>query len=415
MALPTINYTRSEGNLVNGSNIDSEVSGLLFDVAAAPSGMTIGIMKDIISIEHAESLGIKPSTDVAPYDNGLPHFHIDEYFKTADRGVLKVMFANLSTSFGAVVDIQDQSEGKIFQLGIYTRQLLLTDGSPYVLDSMVDDIQAQVELLRNDNRPLSVLLSANYTNADGAGKTDLAELPDLKDLPNDGVTVLMGQGNDTFVNKLQGGNANQAIVGWLGQALATVAVSALHESIAWVGAYDLTGDHNAKVAFGAGDITLNGDVITDNQPYEQVSKAYRDSVDDKGWVFLMKYTDDGGRTRVNNSYTASGGDYDSIERNRVIDASRRLTRRVLLPFLNSPVDLNKSNGKMDVAQIKVYKTAVEGALDTLVQAGNINGHTVIIDASQDVLATKTLYIQYKLSGKGKIHDIDVTEGFSQTV
>ena len=80
-------------------------------------------------------------------------------------------------------------------------------------------------------------------------------------------------------------------------------------------------------------------------PFEALSPTQVDEIDNKGYIFPVKYTGADNGTYFSFDHTCSNGDFRTIARNRTIDKSRRAIRSALLPYVNSPISINPSNGR----------------------------------------------------------------------
>ena len=415
MALSKVTFTRTDGNLGTALTGLDHISGLLFDTTSAPGTTSLGDVYQIFSVKEAEAIGVLPyKAGETVYMDGLPHLHISEYFRLNPNGTLYIMFDDCSSNWDAISVMQNFAQGSLRQIGIWTGLKLFikgtTDLDPYTIN-LVSDINAAAELIASENKPFSVLLSANCAgiNADNV-TTTMASFPSVIQSYSR-VTALIGQGNSTLVQDIQTKRAAHETVGWVGAALAIVARANVHESPAWLGKFNMIGGNMNSIAMGFGDITVTSEKLNSLFPYESISKQQLDQLDDKGLVFPVKYVDKDG-TFYSKDRTCSDGDYRMISRNRTIDKSRREIRKVLLDRLNSPLNINPANGQLSAADIKVFKTLVSGPLDLMLSAGNISGYYVNIDANQNVLTNDTLLISYVLIPKGVASDIEVTEGFA---
>lgn len=420
MALSRIKFTRVDGNLRAPLLGQDHISGLLFDVTTAPGTTALGDVSVIYSVSDAEKLGITPfSTDEGdtPYQSGLPHLHISEYFRLNPNGTLYVCFENCTTQWEALANMQRVAQGAIRQIGIWTPKKLWVlptgedvDADPYTLD-LVQDLENVANTLADQNQPFSILLQANTVGIEADGtSTNIVRLPDAVQSYSR-ITTLIGQGNTELVRNIQLAITDHPAVGWVGACLATVALAGVGESIAWVGKFNIAGGNMNSIAMGFGNTAVADDEFGTLLPYESLSEQQLDTLDDRGYVFPRKYTDKDG-TFVSKDRTCSNGDYRTISRNRTIDKSRREVRKVLLDRLNSPLNIDPSNGTLANKDIKTFKALVSDVLDVMQNNGEISGYYVNIDATQNVLTTDKLIIQYRLIPKGVASDIDVEEGFA---
>lgn len=413
MALSNVTFSRSDGNLRSPLIGSDHISGLLFDTPTQPSGLTEGTVAQIFSVKDAEKLGILPfvkDSAESVFEKGLPHLHISEFFRINPNGSLYIMCANCASNFKAIEVMQRSAQGSIRQLGVWTPKKLFTGtDSTYTLN-LVSDISAIAEGLASNNQPLSILLQANAAGI-STNETSLINIPECQSGDYPRVTLLLGQGHSKQVQDIQFARTAHEVVGWIGAAMGIVSLAAVNESPAWVAKFNMMGGEMQSVAMGFGDITVKDDALTSVLPYESLSRQQLDELDDKGYVFPVQYPDKYG-TYFSKDKTCSTGDYRMINRNRTIDKSRREVRKVLLNMLNSSINVDPKTGQIATADIKVYKSLVEGVLNAMQSAGEVSGFTVIIDPKQNVLETDTLEIKYRLVPKGVVSDILVEEGFA---
>jgi len=421
MPLPKVSFIRTDGNLRTPIAGLDYISGLLFDVPVAPGTTSLNDVFQIFSLRQAEELGVTPySADPAdnPYESGLPHLHISEFFRLFPSGSLYIMFSDCSANFEALHQLQRVAQGAIRQVAVWTPQKLWTDtgipGDPYTIN-LIPDLNNIGKALADKHQPLSIFLSANTAGIEAdMVTTSMTAMPSilLGDYPR--VSVFIGQGNTRLVRDIQLLRPDHESVGWVGAALATTAIAGVGESIAWVGKFNLIGGAMNSVAFGFGDLTIAAGEFVSNLPYESIAEAQLDEISDKGYIFPRKFTDYDG-TFVSKDQTCSTGDFRMINRNRTIDKSRREIRKVLLPRLNSPIDVDPSNGQLSTATQKVFKALVTNILEQMQNNGEISGFVVNIPPNQNLLETDTLKIQYRLIPKGVASFIEVEEGFAVSI
>jgi hypothetical protein len=99
--------------------------------------------------------------------------------------------------------------------------------------------------------------------------------------------------------------------------------------------------------------------------------------------------------------------------------ARRIVRRALLPYTNSPVMLNASTGLMTAAQITQFKNLVLSNLDAGMKnpgenVAQISGRTCTINPNQNILANDELIIDWGLVPVGCSTAINCTEHFATT-
>ncbi len=435
-----------DGNIPSNSYAGNEkVTGMLFDVSMQPDLFTSGYGKnnetrlklnDILYITNrksaAKDFGIIDRVTVTDEDeennenflHGIPAYHIREFFRMSGNidgnGKLYVMFADCSSDWDAVEIIQRASGGSINQLGIWTEQPLwkLNGAAEKYNLNIVKSLNDKAVGLASQNQPLSIILSANPSNT-GANTTDGKQI-NLSKIPtciceSSRISVIFGQAKNEQVSMMQKRNINNTPVGFLGSVMGAVAKANVQESIAWVKQFNLFADDFQEIELGFGDINLTGeDEFVSLNQYESLSPVLLDELDDKGYIFPIKYAGKENGIYISKDQTCSTGDFRTIARNRTINKSRRAVRQALLPYVNSPLMVNPSTGFLAASKITAFKTLIGDILAQMKSAQEISGYSVNIDASQNVLVNDTLKISYVIVPVGVATRIYVEEGLSLT-
>lgn len=446
MALGNVFISDVDGNIPYQAPSDQEkVTGLLFDVSLQPELFTAGYGKnnssklnlnDVIYVTSRKSaandFGIIDRVDVLDPDeennenfmHGIPAYHIREFFRMSGNidgpGKLYVMFADCSTDWGAIDIMQRVAGGTINQIGVWTEQPLWKlngDAEKYNLN-LVKSLNDKAEALAAQNQPVSIVLCANPSNT-GAQTVEGKQI-DLNKIPtaiceSSRVSVILGQASNETLYRIQHRNANNTPVGFLGAVMGAVAKANVQESIAWVRQFNLFADDFQDIEFGFGDINLDADdEFASVNMYESLSPVLLDELDDKGYIFPIKYAGRENGIYISRDQTCSHGDFRTIARNRTINKSRRQVRAVLLPYVNSPLLVNPSTGYLAASKISAFKTLIGDILGKMQAAQEISGYAVTIDPNQNVLVNDTLKISYVIVPVGVATRIYVEEGLSLT-
>lgn len=445
MALGNIIVTTSDGNMANNTSSSNEkVAGLLFDVSKQPNLFTSGYglnnssklkLNDIIYITNRKSaindFGIIPRVDASEDEEnvlnfmyGIPYYHISELYRMSvgidGEAKLYVMFADCSSNWDAIEDIQRASGGTISQLGIWTEQPLWKlngEASHYNID-IVSDVNDKAVSLGNKHMPLSTILSASTSNT-GANTTTGVQV-NINKIPNaisdlSKVSVLIGQAKNDFTSIAQKRNPNHTQVGFLGAVMGTLIAASVHESIAWVQKFNLFNDDFQAIEMGFGDLNLDlNEEFESTNLYESLSETVLDDLDEKGYIFPMKYAGKENGIHISKDRTLSAKDFRTIARNRTIHKSRRAIRQALLPSVNSPIYVNPSTGFMSASKISAFRTIVTDVLQGMQTSQEISGFKVVIDPSQNVLKTDKIKIGYQIVPVGVGTAIYVEESLSTT-
>ena len=210
-------------------------------------------------------------------------------------------------------------------------------------------------------------------------------------------------------------NANNTPVGFLGAVMGAIARANVQESVAWVRQFNLFADDFQNIELGFGDINLDadGEFVSLNM-YESLSPVILDQLDDKGYIFPIKYAGRENGIYISRDQTCSHGDYRTIARNRTINKSRRRVRAALLPYVNSPLMVNPATGFLAASKITAFKTLIGDILAKMQAAQEISGYAVNIDPNQNVLVDDMLRISYVIVPVGVATRIYVEEGLSLT-
>jgi hypothetical protein len=435
MALGGVFMSDTDGNIGTSSTTSTEkVTGLLFDISKQAkffeegAGLAVkdklqGNVIEINSMDDLKELGITAYSGDTEKDLlfGIPYYHINHFFGIqGSTGRLFIMFADCGVDWNAIEQMQRAAHGMINQLGVWTEQSLWKQTDPeaetYSID-LVTDLQSKAASLADENAPLSILLCANSaviaTAEESVKKVELGKIPTCV-INARFVSVLLGQGLDADVSAMQLANPSLTPVGNIGAALGCIASASVQESFAWVNKFNLIG-YFPDIEMGFGDVTLNSeDKLTSTLKYSSLNKIQLDDLDDKGYVFLCKYSGLESGVFFSKDQTCSNGDYRTVARNRTIHKSRRAVRNALLPYVNSPLKVDPSTGYLSSAKITMFQNIVSDILTTMQNNEEISGFSVTIDKNQNVLKNDTLIIKYSLVPVGVASRIEVVEGLALT-
>ena len=445
MALGNVIIKDVDGNIPSsGVSGQEKVTGLLFDVSLQPELFTAGYGKnnesklklgDVLYITNFKSaikdFGIIERVETTEEDennvnflHGIPAYHIREFFRMSGNvdgnGKLYVMFADCSASWDAIDVMQRVAGGTINQLGVWTEQPLwkLNGAEEKYNLNIVKTLNGKAVAMADQHQPLSIVLSANPSNT--GSNTSEGKQINLNKIPtaiceSSRISVIFGQARSSKVLMMQKRNANNTPIGFIGAMLGAIARANVQESVAWVKMFNLFDDEFQDIELGFGDINLTADdEFVSLNMYESLSPVLLDDMDEKGYIFPMKYAGRENGIYISKDQTCSVGDYRTIARNRTINKSRRAVRAALLPYVNSPLLVNPATGFLAPSKISAFKTLIGDILAKMQTAQEISGYAVNIDANQNVLIDDTLRISYVIVPVGVATKIYVEEGLSLT-
>ena len=414
--LNDITFQKANGGLGRNAGSDDVISGLIFAGMGFSFGTAAGNLKgfDTAAVdnqntatafarkftypEQLEDAGIvftKPGegsgsngslSDIEKAKNVL-HYHITEFFRMNPEGELYVMVKAGSTTVAAadIATLQTYAGGNIRQIGVFNATQLT-----------VADVQAQCKALEDAHRPLSVVLT--YSGKEDA---DLATLKANINLAIDGqcnVSMLIGCDMDTDLAAALG---DYAYYGCIGLCIGAVSKAKVHESIAWVGNFPL----GMKVP-----ALFNGNLI------RNIATSDLEVLNGNRYIFPVIHAGDADNY-FNDSHTldVDSSDYAYIENVRTIDKACRGIRGKLLPWLNSPLRVDPSNGQLESGMVSFLATTAGEALEEMEKAGEISGYKVEIDPAQNVLATSALEIVIKKVPVGVMRKVTVKIGYTTSL
>ena len=310
--------TDTDGNIgTEQTNLTEKVCGLLFDISAQANIWTTGVgvqlaakLKDTVvelnRIEDAEELGITAYTGgtmtsgeetvSSDFLYGIPYYHIKHFFqKNSNSGRLFIAFADCSSNWNAIVDMQKAAHGVINQFGVWTEQnlwkLASENAETYTLQ-IRDNLELVAESLANDyNAPAVILLNANTAKVATASSAQTSvvwsKIPTCISKARY-VSILLGQDSNDEIAAMQTSLASCTPVGNIGAALGCLAVSNVATSIGWVQQHDLA-DYFGDIELGFGNATVVNHALTNPTRYDSLTSIQIDQLDDLGYVFLCRY------------------------------------------------------------------------------------------------------------------------------
>lgn len=379
------------------------------------------------------STDVQPSSGVGS-EQAYMHYNISEYFRMQPKGVLYVSINAQPTYDGAEIQtIQRFANGEIRQLGVYVSHETFAA-------SLLTTTQADLDTMEDEHQPMSVVFHADFSAA------TLSTAANLTTLSNERVSMLIGedgnwhqlawsnakayQSGDKVVFQGASYTAKSVIasdttnnpgpydltnwtlvdialptilgysVSTVGNTLGTISFTAVHENIGWVEKMNLvSGTGLDEVAFA--ESTLLRDVAV----------SLRNQLDDYHYIFLRKHQGISG-TFYNDSWTAivATNDFTTIENVRTMDKAVRNIRTNTLSLLAGPIYFN-DDGTISEDTIALFKNKSAKPLVDMIAEGELSGQQVIINPTQNTLATSKIVIGVELLTVGVGRDIQFDIGF----
>jgi len=370
------------------------------------------------------------STTITQFTGGKPsflaqwHYHIAEYFRIQPSGSLFVGFFPVSGQtwdFTEVTDMQVAANGAIRQVGLYLAspsgdgtdpsisELMANDlgfSTTEVIPAIADLLQAKATSLASLHTPLIAIFAtdlAGLTSPDTF--TALTALEDLTTHADNRVSVTISQdgaGLGAAIFAAQGTSITD-----IGAILGAVSLSAVSQSIAWVGGFNLTnGVELATPAYA------NGRLVN-----EVADQTLQLQLQNFAYIFLRTYQGVSGTFAQNNSCAIKpSSDYAYINDNRTWDKASRLLYSALIPVLSQSITLN-ADGTLSATDIAYITSLATTSLDTMSRAKpqELSAFKVIIDPAQNLLQTGTLIVTVQLLPEAIARNIVVNLGFVSSI
>ncbi len=317
------------------------------------------------------------------------YYHVSEFFRMNPQGVLWIGIYAYESTFAAVKTIQNYAEGQIRQMMVYQTGTVFAG-------AQVTAIQAMCDTLYSENQPLVVIYNPDITSFATVAALNI----NLNALDSEMVSVnigmdLTGEGNFNYLTVGGAVNSGGTELGCLSRALVS-------QNIAWTGQFNVAaGDEFDKIQFANGVAYLTTSVSALN-----TLNTYK-------YNFLKKFGADyaGSYWNLDLTSTASTSDFARIRNNRTMQKATRQIRSAMLPYLNSPIEVN-TDGTLTQDVIQQFKAICERALDQMRSAGEISQRLISIDPTQNILSTNILTISVKIIPIGSAETISVNIGFT---
>lgn len=364
---------------------DESVGGMLFDTSGFSNPFETypllynnfqnGKVQCIHNMDEAELLGI---TDNG-FMNGILYYHVFQFFKYIGANqALYICIADCSAKWEVIQDMQLQTTGKLFQIGVWTTQPIwkLKSDKTLGFTSLITDLQVEANEICGkigtsgpQNTPLSIILcgNSNYVNDDYV--INYKKLPNAYELDCPKVSVVLAQSGTDEVHTMQSHNPLCAPVGALGFVMACLALCGAEASIACPLNFDLNKDEQ----FPEPELGF----CKDYTPLLTLSTVWIKWLANYGYIIPLTYDGMDGQYFFSSDNTLSEGDYRSIANNRIMHKCRRAVYTVLLPYINSNHIFDYQTNNINVTSQTIITDSINTILDSVMR--NKNGERQIVN------------------------------------
>lgn len=381
---------------------DESVCGLLFDTSNFHNPFDgHPLLKQYFG--KGETHLINNLTEAAIYGlcddkfmQGIPYYHLQQFYAYIDSDApLYVCFTSDSIEWSAIESMQIAANGKIFQIGVWTSQLIwnIKDGQ-IIFTDLLNNLENAAEVLCGKigestlgATPLSIIVSPNTILQNTSYL--LQDMPDATVLNCPKVSICLTQNGTEKVHAMQNNSPYKAAVGCIGLMMACLYLAYAEESIGYVAKFNLNKNddfENAEIYFGGKYFSV-----------DDIEYAIGNYITQKGYIIPCKYNGKEAEVFFSGDPTASDGDYNHISNNRIIHKCRRAIRSVMIPYTNGNHLIDLTTGSISGSTKDTISSDIISILDSImtntVGQSQINGRTVTIQESKildtDIISIKT--------------------------
>lgn len=339
------------------------------------------------------------------------HYHVTEFFRMNPGGVLYVGLPSFDSATELTAECVEAMQ--VYAGGSIRQMALLANGT-----TVIAGMQTEAEALERSHMPLSLLFTTPGKTCVYSANTQSKWLPaytavsaltlaKLKSSTASDTFIAAGRSNVSFIAACDVDPqqiedlGHYAYAGTVGAALGALSRAAVNESIAWVGKFP---------------VGLSKPGLISGESINAVAIADLDAVNANRYVFVRTFNGDAGNY-FNDSFTldVETSDYAFIENERTIDKMCREVFARLLPWLNSPVKVDASTGKLDGGFCSFLETTAGSAIEDMEKAGEISGYSVAIDPDQNVLSTSVVEVVIRSVPTGTMRKVNVKIGFTTKI
>lgn len=368
----------------------------------------------IKNMDDAYLLGIENND----FLNGLLYYHLAQFYDyVGGNQTLYIVLADCSKGWDVIENMQRETNGRIFQVGVWTSQPIWRfkeDGTmgftPLITDlqAQADEINGKVGISTHTMVPLSIVLCGNTNYVDGQSFS-YKKLPDALELECPKVSVPILQNGTDEVKSMQHSLPLQAPVSSLGVIMACLALCGAEESIASVQKCDLNKNetfNNPEWGFG-----------TDGTPISKVHRLWANIISSRGYIVPIDYEELEASCFLSSDQTLSEGDFSTIANNRVMHKCRRAACTATIPYVNSNHIFIPGSNNISPTSIAMITDSINTLLDSVMRnkqgQKQIDGRVVTFLENEDMLENDTLTI--KLNIKPVNYSGYISEGFSHDI
>lgn len=406
--LQAINFKKINGGLGRTTATNDSVSLLVIAMSIAGSTLVYGQAKELLETKDVEVFGVTEAFDAN--NKTLAYHHVSENFRLAPE----------STLFILPVEANSNIQSKIETTLTALKKNRNIKGVGFVgftndLSTIPTEVDAFQTLLVVEAAKEGIDL--DYVIIEGKGTEEpilINNLVDLKTKNAPNVSVVIAQDRDIAFLDVE--YANYAAVGAF---LGMINVRNVAENIGSVDVEkkpldSLTFDTYPLTDSGLGRFINVG--ISTGQTMEEITNIHIKALNSKKYLFAGQYEAEADYYFSNSSTCVTvASDFSYIERNRTWNKAKRLIAKTLLPKIKSKVPKDPETGYVKNTTISNWETLLEGSLNQMVNADEISGYSLFLDAKQYPDESTPFKVKASLVAHGIVHEFEVELGLTNKI
>jgi hypothetical protein len=390
MALPKITINYLNGLLGAVSDTEDGLLGIVSGATAVQDGFALETPYLLTRFEDLTDLGVTAANNAGLYKV------IEDFYQEAEEGTKVVVFGVSSSASkdalcnkttGKVKDLIISQNGKLKGVVVCNN-----GGTGTQTAGLAPSLYTAVPVAQDlAEWATTTLYAPLFVIFDAQGYDASKPLTDMTASENNRVAIMLG---DTVV-----GSATSA-VGLLAGRIAAISVQR----------------NVGRVKDGA---LVPSTMFIGAKKIEEANTVIADAYD-KGYIIPRKYVGRAGYFFADDQMACDPtDDYAHIALRRTVDKAYRIAYNTLLDYMLDEIEINK-DGTMQIAVIKSWQSAVEGAINRQMTAngelsgGDEGGCECYIDPTQNVLSSSKVHLVLKVRPYGYARQIEVDLGFLVT-
>lgn len=417
MSFPTVTINRLANQLSRqGADSGEGVAALVMGGVAVSGGAQLNTVYKLFSVTGAESIGLDAAYDLA--NLVAVYHHISEFFRLNPTGELHIMLVAQNTSMEDMVDATNDYLAKV-----------LRDGNGVIRKAGVV-LNPDGDYTSTTSNGLDADVLAAIPKAQALADAEFAADRPINNIVIEGREFNGTVGDAQDLTAITGGPYRDVTV-CIGQDYTFASSNALYNDMACVGAYlGLATNKEASECFAQAidDFNLTDTAtsrflsayLSNHLPLSNLASNDITALHNKGYVFTRTFANyDGVYFNQSHVCAPATDDYNASELRDVMNRAVRLTRPVLIPYINSTQFKVETTGRIQRAIAASIEAEIEQALTAMADdVSEVN--YIIVDPTKNesgtdypsFLSDSTLRVLIGLLPKGKANTITVQIGYT---